>query len=264
MAFRRFINRHLRLEKFVNKRMVNKKFGKSVAAVISGLLANLVAYYKLDETSSNTTPAIDSIGTNPLGCNGAVTTTAGEINTARSSTGVSNSGYLSCNSVPTFQPGSNPFFVTFWAKCGALSQTTFPALIGKFNDTSNLREWAVIQDGSSGKIGLYVSTDGTLQTIALGPVFPDTTNFHFIAAGWDGTNIMISMDGGAFTTTPFAGPVFSGSAIFTVFYRAGTGSVKTFNGALDEIAFWNGRCLTITDVAALYNGGAGLPLSSFT
>jgi hypothetical protein len=41
------------------------------------------------------------------------------------------------------------------------------------------------------------------------------------------------------------------------------GTDQPFNGGLDEVGFWN-RPLSATEIAVLYNNGAGKPYSSFT
>src|SRR4029077_11076127 len=92
--------------------------------------------------------------------------------------------------------------------------------------------------------------------------FANTTGWYFIAAGWDGTNIKISVNGGAYATTNFTGPVFSGNGIN--FCLASEGGSTIFKGQIDEVAIWIGRNdLTISEVQQLYNNGAGLPFSSF-
>src|SRR5256885_9611616 len=43
------------------------------------------------------------------------------------------------------------------------------------------------------------------------------TNWHFVVGGWNGTVLKISVDGGAFATTAFAGPIFGdGTGVFQV------------------------------------------------
>jgi hypothetical protein len=45
-------------------------------------------------------------------------------------------------------------------------------------------------------------------------------------------------------------------------YGGGPIATGAFSGMLDEIGFWK-RKLTAAEITALYNGGAGLPFSSF-
>ena len=77
------------------------------------------------------------------------------------------------------------------------------------------------------------------------------------------TNIKISVNGGAYVTTPFAGPVNpNGNIHFTIGLEIGSGG--GWLGQIDEVAVWIGRNdLTISEVQQLYNNGAGLPFSSF-
>jgi hypothetical protein len=93
--------------------------------------------------------------------------------------------------------------------------------------------------------------------------FADTTTWYFIAGGWDGTNIKISVNGGPYATTAFAGPVApTGNIPFTIGLEIGSGG--GWLGQIDEVAIWIGRNdLSISEVQQLYNNGAGLPFSSF-
>ena len=89
------------------------------------------------------------------------------------------------------------------------------------------------------------------------------TNWHFVVGGWNGTVLKISVDGGAFATTAFAGPIFGdGTGVFQVGAEAAS---NTWNGLIDEVAIWIGKNdMTDAEVALLYNGGAGLPFESFS
>src|SRR5437660_9378493 len=95
-----------------------------------------------------------------------------------------------------------------------------------------------------------------------GPVLTDT-NWHFVVGGWNGTVLKISVDGGAFATTAFAGPIFGdGTGVFQVGAEAAS---NTWNGLIDEVAIWIGKNdMTDTEVGLLYNEGAGLPFESFS
>ena len=103
----------------------------------------------------------------------------------------------------------------------------------------------------------------TRSTAIGATAFANTTTWYFIAGGWDGTNVKISVNGGAYVTTPFAGPVNpNGNIHFTIGLEIGSGG--GWLGQIDEVAVWIGRNdLTISDVQQLYNNGAGLPYSAF-
>jgi hypothetical protein len=226
-------------------------------------LTGLYAYYKLDEASGN---AIDSsvYGRN-LTQGSSVGTTAGVINTSRSFDGSGGTAFFSPFST-NFSPGANHFFTTFWMKAGTLTQTNNDSgLIGKMSFSASDGEWLVYYRNGTNKVRMDVSLTGRVASqivLESTTAISNTTDWYFIAAGWDGTNIKISVNGGPYVTASFAGPVFSGNgAVFSI----GTESSSNYwNGNIDEVAIWIGRNdLTISEVQQLYNNGAGLPFSWF-
>jgi Concanavalin A-like lectin/glucanases superfamily len=225
-------------------------------------LTGLYAYYNMDEASGN---AIDaSVNGRDLLSGSAVGSVTGVINTARSFNGT-NFGILYRNNFTDGSPGANHFFTTFWMKIGTLTQSILDTgLIGKMSFNTD-GEWLVYYRNDTHKIRIDVTTDGTTGTQTIlesTTAIANTTDWYFIAAGWDGTNIKISVNGGAYATASFAGPVFSGTG--THLEIAAEGGSNYWNGNMDEVAIWIGRNdLTISEVQQLYNNGAGLPFSSF-
>jgi hypothetical protein len=160
-----------------------------------------------------------------------------------------------------YAPGANHFFVSFWIRAGSLTQNRDASLIGKWGNPD--WEWLLYYNNKTNQINLSVSSTGhTYSTVISTTAITSTMNWYFIAAGWDGTNIKISVNGGPYATASFAGPVYNGGySFFSI------GSESNFNcwlGYIDEVALWIGRTdLTISDVQQLYNNGVGIPFSSF-
>jgi hypothetical protein len=226
----------------------------------NNFLTGLYAYYKLDEASG---AAMDSNGTrnlanfgNPIGI------AAGKINTSRNFPG--GNAYFSALNTTNFSPGSNHFFFSLWAKAGNLTQAqSDTGLLSKSGTASN-RQWILYYKNTTRKATLNVSLDDAHTFIvAAATAFADTSTWYHIAGGWDGTNVKISVNGGPYVTTPFAGPVNpSGNIPFTIGLESGSGG--GWLGQIDEVAVWIGRSdLTISEVQQLYNNGAGLPFSAF-
>ena len=232
----------------------------SIFTTTNTFLTGLYAYFKLDEASG---AAIDSRGTRNLANYGnPVGTAAGKINTSRNFPG--GNAYFYSPNATDFSPGSNHFFFSFWAKASNLTQGQSDTGFLSKTGTADNRQWIVFFDNGSKKPKLNVSLDDMHTSTAIGATaFGDTTTWYFIAGGWDGTNIKISVNGGAYVTTPFAGPVNpSGNIHFTIGLEIGSGG--GWLGGIDEVAVWIGRNdLTISDVQQLYNNGAGLAFSSF-
>ena len=230
------------------------------ATPINTFLTGLYAYYELDEPSNS--GAIDAVyGRNLVETQGQgiVGSAAGVINTCRYFPG---NPCLFRQSWSDFSPGPNHFFATFWAKAGTLNQLNDASFVGKFGLPYG--EWLVYLDIVTHKIKFTVTTDGSMSTattVNSTATIDNTTNWYFVAAGWDGTNMKISVNGGPYATASFTGPVFSGIAQFCLGSENGS---QQWNGDIDEVAVWIGRNdLTSAEVQELYNNGAGLPFSSF-
>jgi hypothetical protein len=223
----------------------------------------LYSYYQFDELSGS--GAIDSWAGRGLKQEtqggqppGTVGSGPGIINTSRYFPGTTN---FYRESLTDFAVGASHFFVSFWIKAGSLTQNHDASFMGRFAGSPN-REWLVYFDNTTHQIKLIASLDGTsFFTVESKTAITDTVNWYFVAAGWDGTNIKISVNGEPYSTTSFAGPVYTVSNKFSI------GSESNSNcwfGNIDEAAIWIGRNdLTMSDVQRLYNNGAGIPLSSF-
>ena len=229
-------------------------------------LTGLYAYYKLDEASNSN--AYDAVnGRTLVQYHGIVGSAGGVINTSRDfpggmgGTGAANFLDNSSSSFTNFAPGANHFFVTFWAKAATLTYSYDASFLGRFNLPK--AEWLVFFNPTTKKPKFVVTADGSTQiTVEATTAFTNTTGWYFVAAGWNGTNIKISVNGGAYATASFAGPVFNGGG--SVFAIGSEGGGNVWNGQIDEVAIWIGRNdLTISEVQQLYNNGAGLPFSSF-
>src|SRR4026209_655139 len=223
-------------------------------------LTGLYAYYELDEASG---AAMDLYGTRTLGNFGnPVGKAAGKINTSRNFPG-GNAYFCSANTTD-FSPGSNHFFFSLWAKAGNLTQGQSDTGLLSKTGTANNKQWILFYKNTTRKPTLGVSlNDANSFSVAAATAFADTTTWYFIAGGWDGTNIKISVNGGPYATTAFAGPVApTGNIPFTIGLEIGSGG--GWLGQIDEVAIWIGRNdLSISEVQQLYNNGAGLPFSSF-
>jgi hypothetical protein len=223
-------------------------------------LTGLYSYYKLDEASGD---AVDSYGGRNLANYGnPVGSTTGIIGTCRDFPGTS-AAYFHASSGATFSPGSQHLFFSFWFRLNNLTQTgNDTGLLVKYL-TSSDHEWIVYYSSSDQTLRFDVSSTGAAGTEIVHSVTLAANTWYYVAGGWDGTNIKLSVNGGAYQSTAFTGPIYQSTANnFTIGLELG--SAGYLSGRIDEVAIWIGRNdLTISEVQQLYNNGAGLPLSSF-
>jgi len=226
----------------------------------NGLLTNLYAYYKLDEASGN---ALDASGaglnlpnySNPIG------TITGVINGARNWNS-GGSAYFYESDTTKFSPGSSHFSFSIWVNLANTTQGGGDTgLITKTGTGTQMEYILWYQSGGDKKFHLLVSADGRTHTDVVWGTAPTAGTWYNVCGGWDGSNVWISVNAAARVTTAFTGPLHQDTIGFQLGFEAGSGS--PFSGKLDEFGFWVGRDLTNCEVSQLYNGGAGLPFSSF-
>jgi hypothetical protein len=230
------------------------------AGAASTLKTNLISYWKLDETGTPSTFA-DVHGGKNLTISGSPTyLDSGKIGHAWGDF-YAQTAYASRASEASFNPGSSPFFMTAWVDAVSLDMAAYPGLLSKSGSAGNIGWGLQFHDGSN-KLYLAASANGSTETFKEVGSALTTFSWFFFAGGWDGTNLVVSINGEDFLTQSFAGPVYDSTAPLELGARAGGGAL--FRGYLDEVAFWKGRCLSQSEVADIYNAGSGLAYSSWT
>ena len=198
-------------------------------------------------------------GRNLINFGNPITSSAGIINTARAFPG-SGGASLFASGASNFSPGNNSFSFSFWVKLSPTAGGDYEGLLAKSAVGPSNVEWMVYRHGDN-KLRFSVSSNGsTLSTVTWASAL-STGTWYFVAGEWDGTNIKLSLNGATFQTTSFSGPINSNTQPFDVGLISGSGN--PLDGNIDEVGIWMGRALTQTEVGQLYNGGAGLPFSSF-
>jgi hypothetical protein len=211
---------------------------------------NLLAYYKLDESSGNRADA-----------HGSFTLT--DNNTVLSATGIINSGsdhikanneYLSNTSFGA-SVSANDWSVSLWYN--------FPSVTGQ--TVFGLRP-------SSGAANLIqIETDPTISQVRLivrnssNVTRKDYNNTTAPADAWNhivvtrtGDTVEMYVNGSnASTTKSTNATLVMTSTARTLYIGAELSASNVADGVIDEVGFWN-RLLTSTEVTELYNAGAGL------
>jgi hypothetical protein len=225
----------------------------SMASGTSTLLNGLKVYYKLEDTS-------DSSGNGlTLTNHGTVTFTAGKVNNAANFVSAS-SQYLNHVNATPYQMGTGDFTYAFWIKFTATGARSIMDY-GQTGATPGYAVDSISLGGSS--MGFQISlSDGTTS-----PAYPfiNTTHawndgrWHLLVVTCSRSGNMVAyvdnIPDGSTSITSNPSSVNSNNGFgFSLGANYAGGSL--FDGSLDEFGLWN-RVLTSTEIAHLWNGGAG-------
>lgn len=219
------------------------------------LTDNLVAYYKLDESSGN---AADSVGSRTL-TNTDVTYTTGKISNGAVFDGDSAKLVRSAEDLGI----TNAWTFTCWVKPAAADMTGKNILDIRPNSgaanyigiqgVANMGVRVLFFNSSGSVIKDYKSSNNALVN----------GSWTFVCLSWDGTNFNIYINGSANNATKStdnSGTMTNTNRSLYVGVEAGSGN--WWNGMIDEVGYWS-RALTADEITTLYNGGNGLPYEGF-
>ncbi len=222
------------------------------AAPAPHLLTGLISYWKCDEVSGAGATLADAHGTNVLNqSSGVVSTFPAKINNGLYLGG--GAVYIHRASNSDLVVGSGDYTFSLWVY---LNDVSGPKMIFGKTDYSTASDYVLHHQPTS---GFEWSAGGSTAQVGA-PVA--TGQWYHVLCWYD------SSDGKARirindTTTYVAASSGAPSPTAFDFYLGIYYAPNNLNGNLDEIGFWK-RLLTPEEMTALYNGGAGLPYSSFT
>jgi hypothetical protein len=212
---------------------------------------NLIAYWKLDETSG--TVLYDSVG----GDNN-LTLSAGTVNEV----GKINRGISFTNLTSQKATATIPSTVTALTMCAWVNPSDTNEVgifLGYGNGTSTGNFLTRNSNNNSGSAGWGLS--GLKPAVAWEPLSIvhklNLSNWQYICLSKTGTASHIFYNG---VDSTASGNSLDATGI-TAFSLGSTGSIKAFTGVIDEVALWY-RELSATDINYLYNNGAGLGYQS--
>jgi hypothetical protein len=235
---------------------IHERFPEKVTGATGGgsahLLNNLVSYWKLDVEPANVTP--DAVGSNHLTSNGVLV--AGLINNAMQFTAASNQNAYSVSNASLQVTGS--FTFSLWVKL--FSQIANCSILEK--GTGSTWDYALRYYNPTAT-GFYFAVAGgtTTQDAIQGATIADGVWTHLVCwydAGDSKVRLRIN-DATTVVASSTSPALIQSTDAFAI---GGTGTIFS-NSIVDEVGFWK-RLLTAAEITALYNGGAGLPFSSFT
>ena len=226
----------------------------------NNLLDSLFAYWRCEEASGT---RFDSHGPyDILQVAGTVLNVAGKDGNACSfATDIANRLARTDDGAFDF---TGSFSVNGWQDIPA---TNNAPIIGKF-DSSGAPDvndsWLLWHRTTNNKMRFSVSSDGTSEETIVEPALTTPTGqYNMVSAGFDADNneIWIKLNGGTRVKVAHAGGIFAAAVDLTMGWFEGSSKVMG-DSDVDEVPIWT-RFLTTVDVADLWNGGAGLFLSSF-
>jgi len=219
----------------------------------STLLDDLIAYWKMDNSSS---PIVDEIGSND---GVAASTAANYSQTGRVGTSIN------FNYTPTYGAGtrfdvgddvlqSNQVSISAWIY-PTVGEDGFTIISNNYSTTHGYRLYC---GGSGGGVAAtIIDGAGHSTTIDSYPTNTLTANtWHHIVLVVDGTNATIYINTTQWTTGSFAYNIGYGTGS-SVTVGANYDNNGSFGGRIDEIGIWS-RALTSDERAELYNAGSGV------
>lgn len=223
-----------------------------VSSVPLHLLNNLISYYKMDDAGGAAT-LLDTHGSNNLTgqSGGTGNPIATPIGTGQYLTA---SGYFTHGSNSGLQV-TGDFTFQVWVRVDDVAPN-FHAILWK-SDWSTLTDYMIAHDPAAGLQFSAGSSSGA--TVSVGSPVALYTWAHLIC-WYDSADGKLRMRINDATT--YVGP--SAAVLVQTAFDFGVGyNIYGLIGLVDEVGFWK-RKLTSGEMTALYNGGAGLPYSSFT
>lgn len=231
----------------------------AVAYNSQGILNNLVSYYSFDTNATDVSKTVDLMnvsngtgGTSVLETKGTPIIGQAVLHAPTASTDANN--LINFSKMPRIA-GAATFAVSGWFRFNLSSGANQDAVY--MGDVGT--DYFFMSYNTNGSFKCAVTTTVGGRTIAYGTLISIGTLTHYVCV-YNGVNITIWKngvhDGSAAKTGTFTFP--TSDDVYTGGFASGS---QIFNGSIDELGFWNAS-LNHTQVALLYNGGAGLPFCS--
>lgn len=218
------------------------------------LLDNIIAYWKLEESSGN---RADEVGSNTLSDINTVTGNTGKLGDAAQFTRA-NVEYLSISDNTDLSTGDIDFSFSFWLYLDVKNVTM--QILSKWLSSGGNQAYVCNYDTIGDRLQFLVSSTGsggvtTVVANNFGAV--STGTFIFVVCWHDAAanTINIQINNGTVNSAAHSGGVFDGTAEF----RIGTlgDENNPVDGRIDAVGFWK-KVLSSGERTLLYNSGNGL------
>jgi len=132
-------------------------------------------------------------------------------------------------------------------------------IVAKWGDTSRgTAEYGLFVYGAAsgfadGTLVFGVSPDGTAKVTAIGPPLPNRSFTH-VAGTWDGSQLLLYVNGVVVATTPFTGPIAANASPLVIggYDPSATNFSDAMVGLIDEVEIFN-RALSQTEIQSIVN-----------
>jgi hypothetical protein len=234
-------------------RLRQRKLG-TVAAAPSGLLTNLISYWKLDEASGT---RVDSVvaSANDLTDNNTVASAAGIIGNAGDFT-AGNQENLTRVANASINTGNIDYTLQAWVKLK--DKSAVYVLWNKFNTGAADSEYSIFYNNASDRLvfRMFIASGSFVDAVGNNLGSPSDGVWYHILAWHNATanTVNIKINDGTTNSVDTSG-ASSGGTDGPI--RIGGISTAFANAYIDECAFWK-RLLTATEMTNLYAGGVGV------
>jgi hypothetical protein len=212
---------------------------------------NLVAYYKLDESSGN---ASDSVGSRTLTNTNTVSYATAKINNG-ADFGASNADKRLLYTTDSYGITTGAITLTGWVKMNTEISSGNPRFFEHRYGASGIANYVEYNyNGGTRQIRIGRDISGVNINTVNSTVTLGTTNWYHFAMAFDGSTIEGYINGSSIGTV---GSTQTGSTTSDGFCIGATVNGFLFASAVvDEVGMWNRR-LSSDDVSKIYNAGRG-------
>lgn len=212
------------------------------------LIDNLVSYWKCDESSGT---LADAHGSNNLTNNNSTAFTTGIINNGSNLVAASSNYFSITDASQSGLDFSGDMSISLWFKPSS-NVTSEQGCICKYINAGQ-KAYRLYFD--NGVINFQTSSDGTTGAQAQGTQSMSSGTWYHIVITKSGTTCVMYVNGSPISVSgSVSSTIKNGTDNFYIGTRVASGDFA--NGVVDEIGMWS-KTLDSTEVAALYNSGAG-------
>lgn len=218
------------------------------------LLTSLVSWWELGEASGTRVDSVTATG-NDLTDNNTVLSATGKVGDGADHE-QANSEYLSRASGASLQTGDIDISGCAWVNIESVSAGFNPAIFKKGANTS--REYMLRILAATPAFEFLVSSDGTTATTLTHGTTLSLATWYFVWFKHDSAAdlIYLGVNDGAAVSVAHVGGMIAAGGDFKTAWNDWT-DTGIFDGVIDQMGFWK-RMITDAEIAALYNGGAGV------